>query len=66
MSEDVDVSESGAAGPQGAVELRERIRAIQGELEVEVDFPADVVEAAEARGFERRGCPTSTVPTSRS
>ncbi|HEX7806305.1 MAG TPA: RNB domain-containing ribonuclease, partial [Cellulomonas sp.] len=31
----------------GAVELREGIRAIQGELEVEVDFPPEVVEAAE-------------------
>jgi exoribonuclease R len=31
----------------GAVELREGIRAIQGELEVEVDFPPEVIEAAE-------------------
>ena len=30
----------------GAAELRERIRAIQGELEVEVDFPPAVVRAA--------------------
>jgi exoribonuclease R len=47
VSEDVGVSDRVLRVRHGAVELRERIRAIQGELEVEVDFPPDVVEAAE-------------------